>query len=323
MKCISIDCGSSYTKFYNGNKLTEQPTFIYELHAQGKIDCPLWVSVDNKAYAYGNTALNYASVKPYHVEYNSDFHGSERQHIMMCGIFETIGINNSYDLLIRSVPYDHRNNAELREKLSQERKFAWKNHLSEDCAVEFAAVRVVAQGVGAHYQYLQTHKNFTGQSICVADIGSCSLDVIVSQRDMSGNYGFSEHCMSRRGEGVSVQWFKNRLVQLITANKKSHGEYGYHDMMSVVASGNHTLFERSAVDIAPEIAQVRQEFSRHIRDSIVGMMGLDRYVRLSAVLLTGGGANLIDSSIFNDAQAVEILDAHSTVIGQYNLLAGD
>jgi hypothetical protein len=319
MSVIAIDSGSSYLKMFHGDKPLMFPAVSHRL--MGATDYPDEVALQGTRYAVGQTALLASTKHRPDPHLDRGFHGSHEQTIQICYALAQAGAEGTYDVLCMSLPYADSRIGTLRNRIKTMRRFQWED-ITGGHEVAFNDVMVLPQGVGA-LRLWQADSQRMPEVVTLVDIGSCTLDIVTVQRDpRHDTYAYNGDASSSYRD-VSVGTFKNtwqsRLRQLDGLQSRT---FGYHQLMGMAMQSPLASLQQGheKLDISQEYRQAAVELTEQVYDRARSTTG-DLWLGVEQVLLTGGGAQLIDKLAWPDWQRTRVLDIFANVRGQY-LAAG-
>jgi hypothetical protein len=249
------------------------------------------------------------------------FHGSREQYVQICYVLDGLGLDGEQESLVCSLPYKEHLDAELRKRITERQVFEWTDHSGRRRSVRFANVYVTPQGVGALAVYYKDHGKQV-RSATLVDIGSCTVDVVTIRWDSrKKDYVFVRGaCDSDRT--VSAATFKHAWLRRISKiDGLQHRDFGYFQLMRMAMENNLELRHRGdRIDLRPDFVSTRQEFTERIictvRQTVKSL-----WDETEAVVLTGGGVELLDLSAWPDGRAIK-LGVYANVIGQHLAVTG-
>lgn len=320
MTVVSIDSGSSFLKSYAGDSASMFPALLSRVHHPVERQKGA-VTVDGRTYLVGdNAALAQTTYDP-SPNIDRGFHGSREQYVQICHVLDELGLDGEQESLICSLPYREHLDTELRKRITERQVFEWVDHSGRRRSVRFSNVYVTPQGVGALAVYYKEHGKQV-RSATLVDIGSCTVDVVTIRWDArKKDYVFVRGaCDSDRT--VSAATFKQAWLKRISKiDGLQQREFGYFQLMRMAMDNNFLLPHRGdRIDLRPDFEVIRQEFTEHIIGTVRQTVK-SLWDETEAVILTGGGVELLDLSAWPDDRATK-LDVYANVIGQYLAVTG-
>lgn len=313
---ISIDSGSSFLKYFDGQRADQFPAVIERIPEEAPT-YPDEIIVSGTRFAVGQTALMATNRHVQDPHIKRGFHGSDEQTVQMCYAFEQLGLNGDYNNLLVSLPYADHQQDDVRKRVLQRKVFEWQTGTGIKRHVAFEYVATTPQGVGALLYHRQQSPGYYDLATLV-DIGSCTLDVVTVSHDKRINDYQFNHQASQSNRKVSVATFKSQWIdQIHDIDGLQNRNFGYHQLMAMPIKNNFRLLHRGdSIDLRSTFENVRFEFTRQVADSVRRITG-DLWDSLNAVVLTGGGAQLIDLKAWPDDR-IHLLDVFANVRGQYH-----
>lgn len=320
---VSLDSGSSYFKLFDGKtRLTPFPAAIHPVSAQLPHPDNEEIVVGGNRYLVGADALcedNRLAAAP---RTESDFHGSDEQAVQICYAFNKAGIHGMHDALVVSLPYDMATKlsfAQRREAIKARRTFSWSTREGAREA-EFRKVHIVAQGVGAWNRYRMGNRSKVYECVVVADVGSCTLD-IVTMRLADGRYRFSSPACGSLRAACSVGGFFTTWSSLLRQqNGLQARTFSYYQLMQNVMRDRLRLPHMGQdIDLRPTYDEARTAFTVQVKEAIEEAVGASLWPAVDRIILTGGGAKLLCIEAWRDPR-IETMDSWANAEGQYHMI---
>ncbi len=326
-RIVSVDSGSSYLKITTGNNLLSIPTNVLQAKETSVVNYDDEIIVNDKKYYVGDTAILATNTFIEDPAIEAGFHGSEKQYIQMCYAFQQTGIMGEHDLLVVSLPYSDCRDETLKNKLKARNKFMWKSlvkgELKEKVA-SFKEVKIYAQGIGALrlYTHNLTHKP---RSVCLIDIGSCTSDIVTVQLDRRTNdYTYNSHA-SKSLRDISVgDFIKQWAREIKQAPGMKDRKFSYFELTDMIKYNEFEirLLSQPKFNSKPLFEDTKKWFTQEIYRHAKHTLG-DLWDGIDQVILTSGGAHLIDESTWECAGRTIKMDEWSNVKGQYLAFGGE
>lgn len=329
-RIVSVDSGSSFLKIIAGNERTlSVPTNILKASATESAN-PIYsdeIIVNGNKFYVGETAQKATNKLTEDPAIEAGFHGSEKQYIQMCYSFQQMGITGDHDLLVISLPYSDCRDDAIKTKLKERNIFKWKAFINNDWTdkvVTFKEVKIYPQGIGALRFY--THKLVDKpKSVCLIDIGSCTSDIITVQIDRRTNdYIYNAHASKSLRE-ISVSDFMrkwSREIKQVQGMKDRKFSYFELSEMAKYSDFNITVLSQPKFNSQPLFDDTKRWFTQQIYKHAKETLG-DLWDGIEQVILTSGGAYLIDETTWECAGRTIKLDEWSNVKGQYIAFGGE
>lgn len=320
-RIVSVDSGSSFLKITTGNNLLSIPTNVLQAQETSVVNYEDEIVVNDKKYYVGETAILATNKFIEDPAIDAGFHGGENQYIQMCYAFQQMGIMGEHELLVVSLPYSDCRNETLKNKLKARNKFVWKSvvkgELKEKLA-SFKEVKIYPQGIGALRLYTNNlvHKP---RSVCLIDIGSCTSDIIAVQLDRRTNdYTYNAHASKSLREISVGDFIKKWAKDIKQAPGLKERKFSYFELTNMmkyndfeIRLGSHPKF-----DAKPLFEDTKKWFTQEIYRHAKETLG-DLWDGIEQVILTSGGAHLIDETAWECAGRTIKMDEWSNVKGQY------
>ncbi len=326
-RIVSVDSGSSYLKITTDNNLLSIPTNVIPAQETTVVTYDDEIIINDKKYYVGDTAILATKTFIENPAVEAGFHGSDKQYIQMCYSFQQIGIMGEYDLLVVSLPYSDCRDETLKNKLKARNKFIWKSCIKGEWKEKFASfkeVKIYPQGIGALRLY--TH-NLTQKpkSVCLIDIGSCTSDIITVQLDRRTNdYTYNAHASKSLREISVGDFIKRWSREIKQAPGMKDRKFSYFELTDMIKYNDFeiNLLSQPKFNSKPLFEDAKKWFTQEIYKYAKETLG-DLWDGIDQVILTSGGAYLIDENTWECAGRTIKLDEWSNVKGQYLAFGGE
>lgn len=312
---LSVDPGVSFLKIYNGTQSHTIPTVVQEIHDPE----PHSITVDGRHYLVGKRALLHSNRLDVEPRADGTWHGSDDQYVQLCWGAHVLGMQGRAALMAFALPYKDQRDQALKARVKQRFKtLRWRPFGGPTCEVTFDEVTVTAQGTGA---WLRHSAELTRRpsTVCVADLGSETLDVFLLRLD-GADYQYSAG-ESYRGEEVSISGCIADLMRRMRNRREfQHRTFGHYDLVDRIVDGTRALpVDGDQVSFANELRLASAAYGERVMAQVREAAG-QLWDNVEALVLTGGGASLIERAIRLDKRAV-ITNNEANVIGQWDEMA--
>lgn len=326
-RIISVDSGSSFLKIIAGNHKLSIQTNVLQAAESSVVSYDDEIIVNNKKYYVGETAKNATNKLVEDPAIEAGFHGSEKQYIQMCFAFQQMGVMGEHDLLVVSLPYSDCKDETLKTKLKERNLFKWKSYIKNEWIDKFASfkeVKIYPQGIGALRIFTQGLSE-KPKSVCLIDIGSCTSDIITVQLDRRTNdYTYNAHASKSLRE-ISVSDFMRKWSREIKqAPGMKDRKFSYFELSEMAKYNDYNInvLSQPKFNSRPLFEDNKRWFTQEIYRYAKETLG-DLWDGVEQVILTSGGAYLIDETTWECAGRTIKLDEWSNVKGQYVAFGGE
>lgn len=326
-RIVSVDSGSSFLKILVGNHKLSVQTNVLQAAESVAVSYKDEIIVNDKKYYVGKTAQNATNKLIEDPAIEAGFHGSEKQYVQMCYAFQQMGVMGEHDLLVVSLPYSDCRDEKLKTKLKERNLFKWKSYLKDELVDKFASfkeVKIYPQGIGALRIFTQGLSE-KPKSVCLIDIGSCTSDIITVQLDRRTNdYTYNAHASKSLRE-ISVSDFMRKWSREIKqAPGMKDRKFSYFELSEMIeySDFNINVLSQPKFNSKPLFEDTKRWFTQEIYKHAKETLG-DLWDGIEQVILTSGGAYLIDETTWECAGRTIKLDEWSNVKGQYIAFGGE
>lgn len=297
---VSSDLGSSFCKVSNGDSKVRFPSIVQGSRPGNGI------CVGGAWYVVGRDAID-AQLNPRtDPQAIAKYHGSASQLILLCDAMRRMGYDDAHgiELLMLGLPFGMHRDAAVCKRVEQMcQLLSWHQPDFEgEIRVTPRRVRIVPQGLGTLRLFAEQHPDRAqeGSRIAVADVGGQTTDVINMEVEEGGTPRFIGGCS--RAIGINVLEFYRMLLDDMQDKTRNayvlKRDYHFHDVMERVRHGR-LLFQEGPGgpehDATDNVARVRRAWTMRLQAAVQEVIG-SRWSDLSAMVLTGGGAALVDEN---------------------------
>ena len=314
---LSVDAGSSFFKAATHSEAIRFASMVHELPAPSRGS----LEVEGKHFVCGDIALDRQSKLQAQPHQSADYHGSLTQRVLICEALNRLG-GGDYDALILNLPYFMRDNPEAANRILQQSKtFEWSTQGTRHTA-QMGQVKLLPQGRGAIWSHLaQVPDRSQLHLVCAVDIGGHTTDVVTLRPgDKLGQQNTVED--ASHSCAVNVAWFWRQLSARIqeTPGHDLLGEhFAFYTVMRAIENGSYALRHKNAViDVRRAAEQTKKDFTARLLASVQRIVG-EWWGDVDCIVLTGGGAMLVDRQVWDDGRIV-VTDSLANVNGQKYLL---
>lgn len=326
-RIVSVDSGSSFLKIVAGSHGLSIQTNVVQASESSVISYDDEIIVNGKKYYVGETAKNATNKLIEDPAIEAGFHGGDKQYIQMCYAFQQMGIMGEHELLVVSLPYSDCRDEAIKTKLKERNTFKWKAFIKGewiDKVASFKEVKIYPQGIGALRFY--THNlSEKPRSVCLIDIGSCTSDIVTVQLDRRTNdYTYNAQASKSLRE-ISVSDFMRKWSKEIRqAPGMKDRKFSYFELSEMAKHKEFKIIVGSQpkFDSMPLFEDAKKWFTNEIYKHAKEVLG-DLWDGIEQVILTSGGAYLIDESTWDCNGRTIKLDEWSNVKGQYVAFGGE
>lgn len=325
-RIVSVDSGSSFLKIIVGNHIEQVPTFVVPASSTSVVSYDDEIIVDDKRYYVGETAKNATNKMIEDPAIEAGFHGSEKQKIQMCFAFQLMGIMGDYETLVVSLPYSDCRDDVVKNKLKARNIFKWKAYINNewvDKYVSFKEIKIYPQGIGALRLFTSDLKE-KPKSVCLVDIGSCTSDIISVQLDRRTNDYIYNAQASKSLREISVSDFMRKWAKEIKqAPGMKDRKFSYFELSDMAKHEDFliNILSQPKFNSKPLFQETKKWFTNEIYTHAKEVLG-DLWDGIEQVILTSGGAYLIDESTWDCNGRTIKLDEWANVKGQYIAFGG-
>lgn len=323
-RVIALDSGSSFMKAYAGDQKVRFPAVARVIDDQ--YDHGDTVAFDGQKYVVGESALqtytdDWEMLEP---ATQRGFHGSPEQAAQMCYAMQRLGASGNYDVLALSLPYADSQNEDLRNLLKGQQIYEWKDSHGDDHEVHFDKVMIMPQGVGALCVY-EAESVERPQTLLLVDIGSCTIDIVALRyNEVTGRYLYLHDKSTSRRSLSTTEFYKRWYSRIREMDGMQNLRKGYFELMALAQADERPILLRHGgrmVDITDAYEITRVWFSARLARLLREDMGDKLLDDVETILLTGGGAALVDKHRLDTAQ-VTVMSVWDNVHGQFSEASG-
>lgn len=302
---VAFDVGSSVTKMQVSGEEPHTELTVVERVATVTSDIrSKVVVVAGEPYLAGEIAYLNIKNRPESPYRTSNFHGGAEQYALMCAIFDERKLFDvPGDTLSISIPYNEVNNRKLLDELKHRNEFKWQvfGESGElvDRQMKFKKVSIVPQGVGALIHHnLKDNEQY--KSVGIIEIGSVTTDAIVLGWSRKNNRHEYNTAASDSLRSISVdkfiEWFKEELQKIAGLN---HRKFAYHYLSEIIETRHFRITHGSQVftdEVERAFLKAQKRFTESLIEEVNEQWGEELYLSHDLMLVSGGGADLIDKT---------------------------
>lgn len=302
---VAFDVGSSITKMQvAGSEPITELTIVERVPSVTPDIRSKVIVVEGEPYLAGEIAYLNIKVRPESPYRTANFHGGKDQYALMCSVFNDRGLYNiPAETLSISIPYNEVNNRKLLQELKQRTSFSWQVFLDdgtlETRQIQFERVSIVPQGVGALIHH-KLKDNDLYKSLGIIEIGSVTTDAIVlgwSRKNSRHEYNAAASD-SLRSISVDkfIDWFKEELQKIAGLNQR---KFAYHYLSEIIESRSFRITHGANVftdEVERAFLKTQKRFTEALIEEVIEQWGEELYMSHDLMLVSGGGADLIDKS---------------------------
>lgn len=314
---VSVDSGSSYFKAIFDGKEYCQPALISQMPENTEIADR--IRVDDKWMVAGKRAQQQLGADAPRPDTKDDFHGSMRQQIQMMYAFDQLDVVGSFEGLILTLPWsDYYTKKDLIKQMKSRNKFEWISSSREEKKASFSHIYIIPQGTGAFHLF-DSEADEKPDSVILADIGSCTTDIIALQWDEDDQEYVYRENLSKSLKSVSTGVFMDGLVDEIFKKRPKRFEVNYHVLDKKIRKNDYTLRDGSTViDFSEEFEKQKTVFTNLLKESLKAELG-QSFTTADLVLLIGGGPVFLEN--WECQSKTRTYDHMSNVRGQLKMIS--
>lgn len=326
---VAFDVGSSVTKmqvageepFTELTVVERVPTVTPDIRSKVII-------VDGEPYLAGEIAYLNIRNRPEGPIRSAHFHGGREQYALMCAVLNDQGIfGGRGDTLSISIPYNEVNNRKLLGELKSRNRFVWQvfNEDGElvERSVSFDRVSIVPQGVGALIHH-NLKDNDLYRSLGIIEIGSVTTDAIVlgwSRKNGRHEYNTAASDSLRTiSVDKFIEWFKEELQKIAGLSQR---KFAYHYLSEIIESRTFRITHGASVftdEVERAFLKTQKRFTEALIAEIIEQWGDELYMAHDLMLVSGGGAELIDRNSWEYRDRTIFGSALDNVRGQAHVI---
>ena len=253
-----------------------------------------------------------------------DFHGSDRQAAMLCGVFDDFELHKESKIkkLVLTVPYDMRTKYEILDKIKSRNCFEWSRNIlgrRELRRVEFEQVEVVPQGVGAAVQH-NVLDNSEYETIGILEIGSVTIEAIYMEWSEKKQQHQYNKTISQSLRNLAVQDLyddmRSRLAKVPGLQKR---EFSFYELCKLLENPEYKVrvgsVEIDQDEVKKKIKEARTVFTERLEDEAKTAWGNNNWERLSVLIISGGGAEALNQPMWKCKKRTYFGDGYDNVRG--------
>ena len=175
--------------------------------------------------------------------------------------FDQLGVVGSFEALILTLPWsDYYTKKDLIKLMKSRNKFVWLNSEGEERKAVFGHIYIIPQGTGAFHLF-DSKTDEKPESVILADIGSCTTDIIALQWDEDDEEYVYRENLSKSLKSVSTGVFMDGLVEEIFKKRPKKFDINYHVLDRKIRKGDFTIKDGSTIiDFREEFEQQKTVF---------------------------------------------------------------
>ncbi len=300
---VAFDVGSSVTKMQvAGEDPVTELTVVERVPTVTPDIRSKVIVVDGEPYLVGEIAYLNIRNRPEGPNRSAHFHGGREQYALMCAVLNDQGIyGGEGETLSISIPYNEVNNRKLLAELKARNEFRWQVFGDEgefiERSIKFDKVSIVPQGVGALIHH-NLKDNDLYKSLGIIEIGSVTTDAIVlgwSRKNGRHEYNAAASDSLRTiSVDKFIEWFKEELQKIAGLSQR---KFAYHYLSEIVESRTFRITHGSSVftdEVERAFLKTQKRFTEALIAEVIEQWGQELYMSHDLMLVSGGGAELID-----------------------------
>lgn len=317
--CASVDMGSSVTKGAADNGSEEALVSFPSVVVPVEAGHPGAIGVDSGWYAVGTDAMRMQREQNTRPQTGAEYHGSDTQRILVCALLRALGVHKQGGVskLAMGLPYVLTLDADVMGQMTEFcRTFRWRDSDGTEHVVHPDERYLPAQGSGALIKYLASNRHDEARLVLVVDVGGQTTDCVATE--LGALVGACSQSV-----GINVYTYFEWLVARIKAEPYAvQRSWDYHDLMDRVRQQRYLVRGNDGrqQNIERCVVQTRHTWTRALQVAVQGNMG-SRWPDVERIVLTGGGAALVDTSVWRGP--ITVMDGYANVQGQHMALRGE
>jgi hypothetical protein len=326
---VAFDVGSSVTKMQVAGEEPVTELTVVERVATVTPDIRSKVIiVENEPFLAGEIAYLNIRNRPEGPNRAAHFHGGKEQYALMCAVLNDQGL---YDgpggTLSISIPYNEVNNRKLLDELKNRTRFHWQVFGEDgalvDRSIDFERVSIVPQGVGALIHH-NLKDNDLYKSLGIIEIGSVTTDAIVlgwSRKNGRHEYNAAASDSLRTiSVDKFIEWFKEELQKIAGLSQR---KFAYHYLSEVIETRSFRITHGASVftdEVERAFLKAQKRFTEALIVEVIEQWGEELYMSHDLMLVSGGGAELIDRNSWEFKDRTIFGSSLDNVKGQANVI---
>ena len=332
MSFLGLDCGSSSVKAcyseiakpYRDVSIATVPEF------PGKHKSNL-IYIDEVGYLVGEDALINESKVREQPNVQPDFHGSIEQVAIHCGVFRDLQLDRVANVgkLALTVPYSLKTETSVIEKLKSKTSYQWEqfegNRLVKK-SVNFDSVEVIPQGVGAAVRHgLLNNPKY--ETFGVLEVGSVTIEAIVFRWSNKRDFHMYNEEVSSSLRNISIsQVYSDLRKRLNNVPGLENREFSYFELCEILENKRYNI-QMGSTNISEslvrdKVIETMNYFTENLALDAQDQWGKNLWQRLNRLLISGGGAGLVNKGAWRCADRTIYGDSFDNVIGSVEYFAG-
>ena len=326
---VAFDVGSSVTKMQVAGEEPVTELTVVERVATVTPDIKSKVIiVEGEPYLAGEIAYLNIRNRPEGPNRSAHFHGGKEQFTLMCAVLNELGLyGGPGGTLSISIPYNEVNNRKLLADLKTRNTFAWQVFGEDGELVErsitFERISIVPQGVGALIHH-NLKDNDMYKSLGIIEIGSVTTDAIVlgwSRKNGRHEYNAAASDSLRTiSVDKFIEWFKEELQKIAGLSQR---KFAYHYLSEIIESRSFRITHGASVftdEVERAFLKAQKRFTEALVAEVIEQWGEELYMAHDLMLVSGGGAELIDRTSWEFRDRTIFGSALDNVKGQAHVI---